>query len=78
MSKDERCFFLCERHEQVCETSEVLNEDSNDANGPKEGLHFREVFSWTPVNDFVNSQRVGDVAFWGANMPYNGDFSCAQ
>ena len=78
MSKDERCFFLCERREQVCETSEVLNEDSNDANGPKEGSHFREVFAWTPVDNLVDSQRVRDVAFWGANMPYNGDFSCVQ
>ena len=32
-------------------------------NGAKEDLHFREVFSGTPVNDFVHSGRVGDVAF---------------
>ena len=58
--------------------SEVLNEDSDYADGAEEGLHFGEVFAWTPVNDFVDSQRVGDVAFQGANVPYNGNLSCTQ
>ena len=47
-------------------------------NGAKEDLHFREVFSGTPVNDFVHSVRLGDVAFWGANVPYNSNVSPAQ
>ena len=60
------------------ETSEVLNEYSDYADGAEEGSHFGEVLAWTPVNDFVDSQRVGDTAFRGANMPYNGNFLCAQ
>ena len=56
----------------------VLDEDSNDANGPEEGSHFREVFAQAPVDDFVDSQRIGDAAFQGANVPYNGNFSHAQ
>ena len=35
--------------------SEVLNEDSDYADSPKEGSYFGEVFAWTPVDDFVNS-----------------------
>ena len=62
----------------MCETSEVLNEDSNDADGPKEGSYFGEVFAQAPVDDFVNSRRVGDAAFWGANVLYNSNFSRAQ
>ena len=62
----------------MCETSEVLNEYSDYANGAEEGSHFREVFAWTPVDDFVNSGRVGDAAFQGANMPYNSNLSCTQ
>ena len=58
--------------------SKVLNEYSDYANGAEEGLHFREVFAWTPVDNFVNSQRVRDAAFWGANVPYNSNLSCAQ
>ena len=58
--------------------SKVLNEDSDYANGAEECLYFGEVFAWTPVDDFVNSRRVGDVAFQGANMPYNGNLSRAQ
>ena len=58
--------------------SEVLDEDSNDADGAEEGSYFGEVFAWAPVNDFVNSRRVGDAAFWGANVPYNSNFSRAQ
>ena len=58
--------------------SEVLNEDSNDADGTEKGSYFGQVFAQTPVDDFVNSQRIGDMAFWGANMPYNGNFSCTQ
>ena len=58
--------------------SEVLNEDSDYADGAEKGLYFGEVFAQAPVDDFVNSQRIGDMAFWGANMPYNGNFSCTQ
>ena len=58
--------------------SEVLNEDLDHADSAKEGLHFGEVFAWTPVDNFVNPQRVGDAAIWGANMPYNGNLSHAQ
>ena len=58
--------------------SEVLNEYSDDTNGAKEGLHFGEVFAWTPVDDFVYSQRVGDAAFQGANVPYNGNLLRTQ
>ena len=46
---------MCERCEQVCEMSEVFNEDSNDADGAKEGSYFGEVFAQAPVNDFVDS-----------------------
>ena len=62
----------------VSEPSEVLNEDSNDADGAEEGSYFGEVFAQAPVDDFVDPRRIGDVAFWGANVPYNGNFSCAQ
>ena len=62
----------------MCETSEVLNEDSDDADGAEEGSYFREVFAQSPVDNFVDSRRVGDVAFQGANVPYNGNFSHAQ
>ena len=62
----------------VSDTSEVLNEDSNDADGPEEGSYFREVFARAPVDNFVDSRRVRDVAFRGANVPYNGNFSHAQ
>ena len=55
-----------------------MNEDSNDADSAEEGLYFGEVFAWTPVDDFVNSGRVGDVTFQGADMPYNGNLSHAQ
>ena len=58
--------------------SKVMNEDSNDADGPEEGLYFGEVFAWAPVDDFVDSRRVRDAAFQGADVPYNGNFSCAQ
>ena len=58
--------------------SEVLNEDSDYTDGAEEGSHFGEVFAQTPVDDFVDSQRVGDAAFQGANVPYNGNLSCAQ
>ena len=58
--------------------SKVLNEYSDYANDAEEGLHFGEVFAGTPVDDFVNSRRVRDMAFWGADMPYNGNFSHAQ
>ena len=62
----------------MCETSEVLNEHSDYADGAKEGSYFGEVFAWAPVDDFVDSRRVGDTAFQGANMSYNGNFSRAQ
>ena len=58
--------------------SEVLDEDSNYTDSAEEGSYFREVFARAPVDDFVDSQRVGDTAFWGANMPYNGNFLRAQ
>ena len=58
--------------------SKVLNEYSDYANGAEEGSHFGEVFAWTPVDNFVDSRRVGDVAFQGANVPYNGNCSHAQ
>ena len=55
--------------------SNVLNEDSDYADGAEEGSYFGEVFAWAPVDDFVNSRRVGDAAFQGANVPYNGNLS---
>ena len=66
---------MCERREWVCETSKVLNEDSDYTDGAEEGSYFGEVFAWAPVDDFVNSRRVGDAAFQGANVPYNGNLS---
>ena len=77
-SKDERCLFLCERREWACKTSEVLNEHLDHTNGAKEGLHFGEVFAQTPVDDFVDSQRVRDAAIQGANVPYNGNLLRTQ
>ena len=58
--------------------NKVLNEDSDYTDGAKEGSYLGEVLAWTPVDDFVDSQRVRDVAFWGANVPYNGNLSHAQ
>ena len=46
---------MCERREQMCETSKVLNENSDYADGAEEGLYFGEVFARAPVDDFVNS-----------------------
>ena len=69
---------MCEWCERVCEMSKVLNEYSDYTDGTEEGLHFGEVFAWTPVDNFVDSRGVRDTAFWGANVPYNGNFSCAQ
>ena len=69
---------MCEQCKGVCETSEVLNEDSDYADGAKEGSYFGEVFARAPVDNFVDSRRIGDLAFWCANMPYNGNFSHAQ
>ena len=60
------------------ELSEVLNEDSNDADGAEEGSYFGEVFARAPVDDFVDSRRIGDAAFRGANVPYNSNFSRTQ
>ena len=62
----------------VSELSEVLNEDSDYADGAEEGPYFREIFAQAPVDDFVDSRRVRDAAFWGANVPYNGNFLRAQ
>ena len=62
----------------VSKTSEVLNEDSDYADGAEEGSYFGEIFARAPVDDFVDSQRVGDAAFRCANVPYNGNFSRAQ
>ena len=62
----------------MCETSEVLNEDSDYTDGAEEGSYFGEVFAQAPVDDFVNSRRVGDAAFQGADVPYNGNFLCTQ
>ena len=39
----------------VSEPSKVLNEDSDYANGAKEGLYFREIFARAPVDNFVDS-----------------------
>ena len=39
----------------VSEPSEVLNEDSDYADGAEESLYFGEVFAQAPVDDFVNS-----------------------
>ena len=61
---------------RVSEPSKVLNEDSDYADGAEEGSYFGEVFARAPVDDFVDSRRIRDAAFWGANMPYN--FSHAQ
>ena len=58
--------------------SKVLNEHSDHAHSAKGGLHFGEVFSQTPVYNFVNSQRVGDAAIQGANVPYNSNVLRAQ
>ena len=58
--------------------SKVLNEDADYTDGAKEGSYFGEVFAWTPVDNFVDSRTVGDVAFQGANVPYNGNLLCAQ
>ena len=77
-SKDERRLFSCERRERVSEPSKVLNEDSDYADGAEEGSYFGEVFARAPVDDFVDPQRVGDVAIQGANVPYNSNFSRAQ
>ena len=54
-----------------------LNEHSDYADGAEESLYFGEVFARTPVDDFVDSRRIGDAAFRGANVPYNGNFSRA-
>ena len=74
-SKDERCILMHERHEGVCETSEVLNENPDYADGAKEGSYFGEVFAGAPVNNFVHSGRVRDMAFHSANVPYNSNLS---
>ena len=58
--------------------SEVLNENPDYADSAKEGSHFREIFAGTPVNNFVHSGRVGDSAFWGANVPCNGNLLRTQ
>ena len=58
--------------------SKVLNEDSDYADGAEEGSYFGEVFARAPVDAFVDSQRVRDAAFRGANVPYNGNFLHAQ
>ena len=63
---------------KLSEPSEVLNEDFDYADGAKEGSYFGEVFARAPVDDFVDSRRVRDAAFWGANMPYNGNFSRSE
>ena len=55
-----------------------MDEDSNYADGAEEGSYFGEVFARAPVDDFVDSRRIGDAAFRCANVPYNGNFSRAQ
>ena len=57
---------------------EVLDEDSNNADGAEKGSYFGEIFARAPVDDFVDSRRIGDAAFRGANVPYNGNFLRAQ
>ena len=58
--------------------SKVLNEDSDYADGAEEGSYFREVFARVPIYDFVDSRRVRDAAFRGANVPYNGNLTRTQ
>ena len=58
--------------------SKVLNENPDYANGAEEGSYFGEVFAGAPVNNFVHSGGVGDVALQCANVPYNGNLSYAQ
>ena len=70
--------FTCEQREGACEMSKVLNEHLDHADGTEEGSHFVKVFAGTPVNNFVDSRRVRYAAFWGANVPYNGNLSCTQ
>ena len=60
------------------EMSKVLNEDSDYADGAEKGSYFREVFAQAPVDNFVDSRRIGDMGFQGANVPYSGNFSHAQ
>ena len=62
----------------MSELSKVLNEDSDYADGAEEGSYFGEVLARAPVDDFVDSRRIGDAAFQCANVPYNGNFSRAQ
>ena len=63
---------------RVSEPSEVLNKHSDYANGAEECSYFGEVFARAPVDDFVDSRRIGNAAFRCANVPYNGNFSHAQ
>ena len=58
--------------------SEVLNENPDYTVGAEEGSDFGEVFAGPPVNDFVHFRRVRDMAFQGANMPYNGNLLHTQ
>ena len=62
----------------MCETSEVLNENPDYADGAKEGSYFGEVFAGAPVNNFDHSGGGGDVAHRCANVPYNGNLSHTQ
>ena len=39
--------------------SEVLNEDLDHADSAKEGLHFGEVFAWTPVDILSTLEGLG-------------------
>ena len=52
-SEDERCLFSCEQCEWVSKPSKVLNEDSDYADGAKEGSHFGEVFAQTDRKSVV-------------------------
>ena len=62
----------------MSELSEVLNEDSDYADGAEQGPYFGEIFARAPVDNFVDSRRVRDTAFQGANVPYNCNFSRTQ
>ena len=64
---------MCEQCEWVHEVGKVLNEYLDYTHGAKEHLYFRKVFAWPPIDNFINSGRVCNVAFQSADMAYNSD-----
>ena len=62
----------------MCKAGKVLNEYLDYANGAEEGSYFRKVFAWSPIDNVIDPGSIGNVAFQGADMAYNGDFSHAQ